>query len=234
MENPDAYIRSNLIGTMQQFLECCRHAKDFEHLIYASSSSVYGGNTKVPFAETDPVDCPVSLYAATKKADELLSHSYSHLYGLRQSGLRFFTVYGPWGRPDMAYWKFTDAILNDRPIDVFNDGDMKRDFTFIDDVIDGILKLIEKGPMHEPDRAPHMVYNIGNNQSEPLMRMIEILEKAIGKKAQKNFKPMQPGDVKETFADISRSQHNFGYAPNIRIDEGLPRFVAWFKDFYDK
>jgi UDP-glucuronate 4-epimerase len=233
IENPDAYIRSNLIGHAA-ILECCRHADNFDHLIYASSSSVYGGNKKIPFSESDPVDRPVSLYAATKKADELLSYSYSHLYGIPQTGLRFFTVYGPWGRPDMAYWQFTDAILNDRPIDVFNNGDMKRDFTYIDDVVSGILRLIEVGPKLKPEVAPHSVYNIGNNQSEPLMKMIEVLEKAVGKTAQKNFKPMQQGDVKETYADISMSQRDFGYAPNTRIDEGLPKFVHWFREYYGK
>ena len=232
LENPFAYARANLTGHLS-ILELCRQSDGFEHLVYASSSSVYGGNDKLPYAVEDRVDHPVSLYAATKKADELMSHSYSHLYRLPQTGLRFFTVYGPWGRPDMAYWKFTEAILAGKPIRVFNHGDMKRDFTYIDDIVAGILAALDKPPADGGAEAPpHRVYNIGNHRAEPLPRLIEVLEQAVGRKAEQILEPMQPGDVKETYADISAIQRDLGFAPTVSIDEGLPRFVAWYKERY--
>lgn len=235
LENPAAYIQSNLVGHAN-ILELCRHSDALEHLVYASSSSVYGGNTKLPFSVDDPVDTPVSLYAATKRADELLSQSYAHLYGLPQTGLRFFTVYGPWGRPDMAYWLFSEAILAGKPIRVFNHGDMARDFTYIDDIVEGILAVLDKPPSTGADNAfgnpaPHKVYNIGNNRPEPLLDMITVLEDALGKKAEKQFEPMQMGDVKETYADISALSADTGFSPRTPITEGIPAFVKWFKDY---
>ena len=232
LENPDAYIAANLIGHAN-ILEFCRHAKKVEHLIAASSSSVYGGNTKIPFSEADPVDRPVSLYAATKKADELLSHSYAHLFDIPQTLLRFFTVYGPMGRPDMAYWSFTERILKGEPIRVFNNGDMRRDFTYIDDVVAGMLSILDRGFTPVESGAPFRVYNIGNNRPEPLLRMIEVLEEALGVQAEKIFEPMQPGDVKETYADISAIQRDYDYAPATPIDQGLPQFVQWYRGFYN-
>jgi UDP-glucuronate 4-epimerase len=231
LENPYAYVEANVMGQLV-ILELCRKLENLQHLVYASSSSVYGGNTKVPFAVEDRTDTPVSLYAATKRADELMGYCYSHLYGLPATGLRFFTVYGPWGRPDMAAYLFTKAIFEDRPIKVFNRGDMKRDFTFIDDIVSGVLACLEHPPEADTKGVRHAVYNIGNNQSEPLMGFIETLEAAIGRKAEKELLPMQPGDVKETYADITAMQEKFGFEPKTPISVGLPKFVAWFRDFH--
>jgi len=230
LENPFAYVEANLVGHMR-VVEYCRHLDGLKHLVYASSSSVYGGNTKLPFSIEDRVDQPISLYAATKRADELLSYSYSHLYRLPQTGLRFFTVYGPWGRPDMALFSFTKAILADRPIRVFNQGDMGRDFTYVDDIVAGVVAALERPPAGD---VPHQVYNLGNNQPARLMEMIGTLEAALGKEAEKVFEPMQPGDVKETFADITESRRDLGYDPKTPIAEGIPRFVAWYLDYYGK
>lgn len=230
LENPTAYIRSNLMGHLN-VMELARHTDGLSHMVYASSSSVYGGNTKVPFSVEDRTDTPVSLYAATKKSDELMSHSYSHLYGIPMTGLRFFTVYGPWGRPDMAAWIFTRKMLAGEPIPVFNNGEMKRDFTFVDDIVAGVVAVLD-GPPAASENVPHRVYNIGNNRSEPLMRMIGVLEDALQIKANVDFQPMQAGDVKETFADIDAISRDFGYAPTTTIDIGLPRFVSWYRDFY--
>lgn len=236
IENPGAYIQSNLVGHAN-ILELCRHSDTMNHLVYASSSSVYGGNTKLPFAVTDPVNAPVSLYAATKRADELLSQSYAHLYNLPQTGLRFFTVYGPWGRPDMAYWLFTDAILNNKPIRVFNNGDMSRDFTYIDDIVDGILAVLSRPPQQGEDNAfsnpaPHKIYNIGNNKPEPLLHMIDILEDALGAKAERLLEPMQDGDVKATYADTSALQQDVGFSAKTTIEVGIPKFVEWYRAHY--
>ncbi|MFN4275128.1 MAG: NAD-dependent epimerase [Ferrovibrio sp.] len=230
--NPYAYIRANLLGHTVM-LELCRHLPKCEHLVYASSSSVYGGNTKLPFAVEDRVDSPVSLYAATKKADELISHAYAHLFGFPQTGLRFFTVYGPWGRPDMAMFIFTKAIFEGRPIQVFNNGDMQRDFTYIDDIVDGIVKTLDyPAPPNEHGR-PYRIYNIGNNKPEPLLRMIELIEQAVGRKAEKQFLPMQDGDVKATYADISAIQRDTGFKPSTPIDVGIPRFVDWYRRYHN-
>ena len=237
LTHPHAYLHANITGHLN-VLELARQLSPFMHLVYASSSSVYGGNTKLPFAETDRVDTPVSLYAATKKADELISQCYSHLYRIPQTGLRFFTVYGPWGRPDMAMWQFTDAIIKDQPIKVFNHGDMRRDFTFIDDIVAGVIACLDRPPVDDGreylagSNAPHRVYNIGNHRSEPLLRMIEVLEQAIGREAIKQMEPMQPGDVKETYADIDAIQRDTGYAPTTPIDVGVPAFVTWFKHYH--
>ena len=230
IENPFAYVHANLVGHMT-VLEIARHQPDFEHLVYASSSSVYGGNTKLPFSVDDPTDTPVSLYAATKKADELMSHSYSHLYRIPQTGLRFFTVYGPWGRPDMAMYIFSKAIVAGKPIPVFNHGDMRRDFTYVDDIVSGILASLDNPPVVIEGAAPCRVYNIGNHRSEPLMRMIGLIEDALGKKAEIDFQPMQPGDVKESFADIDAISKDTGFAPTTSIDIGVPKFVEWFKAY---
>ncbi|MCK0068587.1 NAD-dependent epimerase/dehydratase family protein [Kordiimonas laminariae] len=236
IDNPAAYIQSNLVGHAN-ILEVCRHSDSLDHLVYASSSSVYGGNTKLPFSVDDPVDTPVSLYAATKRADEILSQSYAHLYGLPQTGLRFFTVYGPWGRPDMALWLFTEAILNGKPIRVFNHGDMARDFTYIDDIVGGILSTLEKPPVAGSQNAfggsaPHKIYNIGNNKPEPLLDMISVLEEALGTKAEKQFEPMQAGDVKETFADTSALEADVGFKASTPISVGIPNFVDWYKGYH--
>jgi UDP-glucuronate 4-epimerase len=231
LTNPYAYIETNLMGHTV-ILEACRHAPDFEHLVYASSSSVYGGNKKQPFSVEDRVDNPVSLYAATKKADELITHSYCHLYGIPATGLRFFTVYGPWGRPDMALWIFTKAIFAGESIPLFNSGDMRRDFTYVDDIVDGTLRALDNPPIAKDDEPPHTVYNIGNHRSEELMKLVDILEKEIGKKAERNLLPMQDGDVKETYADISAIQEATGYQPRTSIDEGIPAFVKWYRDYH--
>ncbi len=231
LENPFAYERSNLAGHLE-VLELCRGHSDFVHLVYASSSSVYGGNSKLPFAEADRVDRPASLYGATKKAGELMSHTYSHLYRVPATGLRFFTVYGPWGRPDMAYYSFTKAILAGEPIRVFNHGRMKRDFTYIDDVVKGVLAALDRPPGDEGESAPHRVYNIGNNRSEPLLRFIEVLERVTGGKAQIELAPMQPGDMEDTFADITASRRDLGFAPSTTIEQGLARFVEWFRAYH--
>ncbi|WP_160719779.1 NAD-dependent epimerase [Bacillus sp. USDA818B3_A] len=235
LENPYAYIESNVVGFIN-ILECCRHHK-IEHLIYASTSSVYGANTKLPFSTEDNVDYPVSLYAATKRANELMAHTYSHLYDLPATGLRFFTVYGPWGRPDMSYFMFTKAIMNGEKIQVFNYGQMKRDFTYIDDIVEGIVRLMDKKPerIQVPgisSTAPHKVYNIGNNQPEDLMTFISVLEEKIGKKANKEFLPMQPGDVHVTYADVEDLENEIGFKPKTSINEGLGKFIDWYKEYY--
>ena len=232
LTHPFDYVNANLTGHLA-VLEFCRHAPGFEHLVYASSSSVYGGNRKFPFSVEDRVDRPVSLYAATKKADELMSHAYAHLYRLPQTGLRFFTVYGPWGRPDMALWLFTDAILNGRPIRVFNNGDMKRDFTYIDDITAGVVAALDNPPTDGgEDAPPQRLYNIGNHRAEQLTRLIEVLEDALGRKAERILEPMQPGDVKETYADIEAIRRDLGFEPSTPIDVGVPRFVDWFRDYH--
>jgi UDP-glucuronate 4-epimerase len=238
IENPMAYIDSNLVGTAT-ILEGCRHNK-VQHLVYASSSSVYGMNEKMPFSTDDAVDHPVSLYAATKKSNELMAHSYSHLYDLPTTGLRFFTVYGPWGRPDMAPYLFTDAILNNREIKVFNNGKMKRDFTYIDDIVEGIIRIQDVVPKRDPNnsntspessKAPYRVFNIGNNEPIALMTFIESIEKAAGKIADKNYMPMQAGDVPATFADIDSLQKEVGFKPNTNIEYGMQQFVDWYKSY---
>jgi UDP-glucuronate 4-epimerase len=230
--NPYAYIRANVLGHTVM-LELARSLKNCRHFVYASSSSVYGGNTKLPFAVEDRVDSPVSLYAATKKADELISHAYSHLFGFPQTGLRFFTVYGPWGRPDMAMFIFTKAIFEGRPIQVFNHGNMKRDFTYIDDIVNGVIKTLDNPPPPNEQGRPYRVYNIGNNRSEPLMRMIELIEKEVGRTAEKEFLPLQEGDVPASFADISAIQRDTGFAPTTPIDVGIPRFVDWYRRYHN-
>jgi len=234
--NPHAYVRSNLMGQINM-LELARHS-GVEHFVYASSSSVYGGNETLPFRIEDRVDHPVSLYAATKKADELMGESYAHLFRIPMTGLRFFTVYGPWGRPDMAMWIFTKALFEGRPLEIFNRGDMRRDFTYIDDIVRGVLACVDAPPADDGEekaggsKGPHALYNIGNHRSEELVRMVELLEEATGRKAVLDFKPMQPGDVKDTFADISAIQRDLGFRPTTSIDEGIPRFVQWFKDYH--
>ena len=233
IDHPDIYIQTNLVGHANM-LELARHAGALEHMIYASSSSVYGGNTRLPYAETDPVDHPVSLYAATKKSGELMSESYAKLYQLPLTGLRFFTVYGPWGRPDMAYWIFTDKILRGEPIRVFNHGDMGRDFTYIDDIIAGIIAVLGLPPAPLNGKAAHRVLNIGNHKAERLPRMIEVLEDALGKRAEIIYEDMQQGDVKETFADISAIQGLTDFAPSTSIEDGLPKFVKWYRGFYGR
>lgn len=231
IENPMAYGHANLTGHLVM-MEMARHLDGLRHFVYASSSSVYGGNTKLPFAVEDRVETPVSLYAATKAANELMTHSYAHLYRMPATGLRFFTVYGPWGRPDMAAYIFTKAIFEDRPIKVFNHGDMKRDFTFVSDIAAGVIATLDSPPNDDGTHAPARVYNIGNHRSEPLMRFIDVLEQAIGKKADRQLLPMQPGDVPETYADITAISRDLGFAPTTPIDEGLPKFVAWFRDYH--
>jgi UDP-glucuronate 4-epimerase len=236
LENPYAYVDGNLSGFLN-ILEGCRHSSNLKHLIYASSSSVYGGNTKVPFETTDSVDHPVSLYAATKKANEVMAHSYSHLYGFPVTGLRFFTVYGPWGRPDMAYFKFVDAIANNRPIDVYNHGKMKRDFTYIDDVVEGIVRLLDYLPQPIADtenvssKAQYKVYNIGNHSPVELMTFIEVIEKAMGKSAEKVMKPMQAGDVVATYADVEDLMQDVGFKPETPIEIGIQKFVDWYREY---
>lgn len=230
IENPDAYMQSNMIGFFN-VLECCRNYP-VEHLVYASSSSVYGGNTKVPFCTDDKVDYPVSLYAATKKSNELMAHCYSKLYGIPSTGLRFFTVYGPLGRPDMAYFSFTQKILADQPIKIFNNGDMYRDFTYVDDIVFGIKNILCNPPSENECGAPYKIYNIGNNKPEKLMDFIETLEDCIGKKAKKEFLPMQPGDVYQTYADVSNLMEDFDFKPSTSIKEGLTHFIDWYKGYY--
>ncbi len=222
IENPDSYINSNLVG-FANILECCRHY-DVKHLIYASSSSVYGGNKKVPYSEDDRVDNPVSLYAATKRANELLANVYASLYGISATGLRFFTVYGPWGRPDMAPFLFAKAISCGEPIKVFNNGNLSRDFTYIDDIVEGLIKVIEKHPMEPENR----IYNIGCSHPVNLMEFIETLEKVIGKTAKKLFLPMQPGDVYQTYADTSKLERDFGYKPSTTLEYGISKYIKWF------
>ena len=241
LQNPHAYIDSNIVGFMNM-LEACRHAK-VEHLVYASSSSVYGGNTRMPFSEHDAVDHPVSMYAATKKANELMAHTYSHLFGLPTTGLRFFTVYGPWGRPDMALFLFTKAILEGRAIDVFNHGQMRRDFTFVDDIVEGVIRVTDRvaapNPAYTSDtpdpgtsHAPYRVFNIGNHQPVPLMEFIACIERALGREAAKNMLPLQDGDVPATYADVDALSEWVGFAPATSIDEGVARFVAWYREYY--
>lgn len=241
LQNPHAYSQSNLVG-FTNILEAARFNK-VDHLVYASSSSVYGGNTKLPFSEIDAVDHPVSLYAATKKANELMAHTYSHLYGIPTTGLRFFTVYGPWGRPDMSPFLFADAILNNRPIKVFNHGEMMRDFTYIDDIVEGVIRVLDKPatsdlgfnshlPTAASSHAPYRVFNIGNSQPEKLMDFIGHLEKALGKTAQKEFLPMQAGDVKATYADTQALESWVGFKPNTVLSDGISRFSKWYLDYY--
>ncbi len=242
IENPYSYVDSNLIGFVN-ILEACRHYP-IKHLLYASSSSVYGGNKTAPFSTEHNVDHPVSLYAATKKSNELMAHTYSHLYQIPTTGLRFFTVYGPWGRPDMAYFSFTDAILKDKPINVFNHGKMERDFTYIDDIVEGIYRLLSVVPKANPEWnetrdklsesfAPYKIYNIGNNQPVQLETFISVLEGKIGKKAIKNYMEMQPGDVKKTYADTSDLEKSIDFKPSTSIEEGLEKFANWYKNFYN-
>jgi UDP-glucuronate 4-epimerase len=241
LENPQAYIDSNIVGFMN-ILEACRH-HGVENLVYASSSSVYGANRKLPFAVEDSVDHPVSMYAATKKANELMAHTYSHLFGLPTTGLRFFTVYGPWGRPDMALFLFTKKILAGEPIDVFNHGHHTRDFTYIDDIVEGVIRTLDKVPGPDPhydpmapspatSSTPYRVYNIGNHQPVELLRYIEVLEQCLGRKAEKRLLPLQPGDVPDTYADVEALRRDTGYSPATPIETGIERFVAWYREFY--
>ena len=242
LENPRAYIDSNIVGFLN-ILEACRH-RGVEHLVYASSSSVYGANRKLPFAVEDSVDHPVSLYAASKKSNELMAHTYSHLFGLPTTGLRFFTVYGPWGRPDMALFLFTKKILAGEPIDVFNHGKHTRDFTYIDDIVEGVIRTLDRVPGPDPgydplqpspatSSAPYRVYNIGNNSPVELLRYIEVLEECLGRKAEKRLLPMQPGDVPDTYADVSALTRDTGYQPTTSVDVGVKNFVEWYRGFYD-
>ena len=243
LQNPHAYVDSNLVGFVN-VLEGCRHG-GVRHLVYASSSSVYGGNVKMPFSEHDSVEHPVSLYAATKKANELMAHTYSHLYGLPTTGLRFFTVYGPWGRPDMAAFLFTDAILSGRPIDVFNHGKMQRDFTYVDDIVEGIVRLLDHPPAGDPtfdpmhpdparSRAPYRVFNIGNSDPEPLLDFIGAIEDALGMKAEKRLLPLQDGDVPATYADTSELAELVGFKPRTDVRDGVRRFIDWYRAYYKR
>lgn len=241
LKNPHSYISTNIVG-FTNILECCRH-NNVKHLVFASSSSIYGLNDKIPFSVSDNVDHPVSLYAASKKANELMAHTYAHLYNLPCTGLRFFTVYGPWGRPDMAYFSFTKAIIEGKPIDVFNYGKMKRDFTYIDDIVEGVVRVMNKIPQPNPDwdrknpdpgssYAPYKLYNIGNNNPVELIRFIKILETNIGKEAQKNMLPMQQGDVPITYANIDDLINDVGFKPSTLLDEGIRKFVEWYRSYY--
>ena len=241
LQNPHAYINSNIVGFLN-ILEMCRHYR-IEHLVYASSSSVYGANTKMPFSVHDCVDHPISLYAASKKANELMAHSYSHLYNLPTTGLRFFTVYGPWGRPDMSVFLFTKSILEGKPIDVYNDGKMQRDFTYIDDIVEGVVRVVQKtavlNPSWSSDKpdpgssyAPFRIYNIGNHKPVELLRLIEILEDSLGRKAEKNLLPLQPGDVLATYADVDDLTRDVDFKPVTSIETGLRRFVEWYRSYY--
>jgi UDP-glucuronate 4-epimerase len=234
LENPHVYIQSNVVG-FTNILEACRHFP-VKHLVYASSSSVYGANKKLPFSVRDNVDHPISLYAASKKANELMAHAYSHLFQIPTTGLRFFTVYGPWGRPDMAVFSFTKAILEGKPIDVFNHGKMQRDFTYIDDIVEGVLLVAGRPPApgkeSSPSSAPYKLYNIGNHQPAELMKVIEVLEKCLGKSARKNMLPLQPGDVLATFADVDDLMRDTGFRPATPIEVGLERFVHWYQSYY--
>jgi UDP-glucuronate 4-epimerase len=229
LSHPRDYVQANIAGFLE-ILELARALPHLGHLVYASSSSVYGANTRLPFSVDDPADRPLALYGATKKANEGMAYSYSHLYRIPATGLRFFTVYGPWGRPDMSALIFARSILKGEEITVFNQGDMKRDFTYVDDIVDGIVAAIDRPP--SGDGAPHRIYNLGNHSSEPLMRFIEIIERACGKKARIRFEPMQAGDVRETFADIEASTRDLGFMPRTPIDVGVPRLVAWFREYY--
>jgi len=227
LENPDSYIQANVVG-FANLIECCRRHPP-QHLVYASSSSVYGGNAKLPWSESDDVDHPVSLYAATKKSNELMAHVYSHLYGIPATGLRYFTVYGPWGRPDMSPMLFARAIMDGKPIQVFNHGDMQRDFTYIADAVEGTLRVLDQPPRGAP---PCAIYNIGNHQPVPLLEYIAALERALGRTAVKELRPMQPGDVKSTYADTRRLAAAVGFAPSTPLEEGLAKFARWFKSYY--
>jgi len=241
LENPHAYIDSNIVG-FTNILEGCRHSK-VKHLVYASSSSVYGGNTKMPFSEHDSVDHPISMYAATKKANELMAHTYSHLFGVPTTGLRFFTVYGPWGRPDMALFMFTKAMIEGKAINVFNHGKMQRDFTYVDDIVEGVIRVTDRDAAADPDydpvkadparsSAPYRVFNIGNQGPVELMGFVNAIEKALGVTAEKNLMPMQPGDVPATFADVSELSEWTGFHPGTSIDDGVARFVKWYRDYF--
>ncbi|WP_109124863.1 NAD-dependent epimerase [Dyella sp. C11] len=243
LKNPQAYVQSNLVGFVN-ILEACRHGK-IEHLVYASSSSVYGANRKMPFSIEDAVDHPVSLYAASKKANELMAHTYSHLYDLPTTGLRFFTVYGPWGRPDMSPMLFADRISRGEPIDVFNYGNHSRDFTFVDDIVEGVIRTLDHvalpdagydalHPNPGTSSAPYRVYNIGNDQPVQLLRFIELMEQILGRTVEKRLLPMQPGDVPDTWADVSALRRDVGYSPNTSIEEGVARFVAWYKEYVQR
>lgn len=230
IDNPESYIESNIIGFFR-ILEACRHYP-VHHLVYASSSSVYGGNDKVPFETTDMVDRPVSLYAATKKSDELMAYAYCKLYGIKATGLRFFTVYGPMGRPDMAYFKFAKKIMEGEPIQIYNNGDMMRDFTYIDDVVTGVVNILCNPPKEDDLGAAYKIYNIGNHKPVRLMDFIETLERCLGREAVKEYLPMQPGDVYQTYADVSDLMHDYDFKPDTPIEDGLKEFVAWFKEYY--
>ncbi|MBE9224412.1 NAD-dependent epimerase [Phormidium sp. LEGE 05292] len=241
LKNPHAYVNSNLVGFIN-ILEGCRQ-QNLKHLVFASSSSVYGANTKMPFSSHDNVDHPLSLYAATKKANELMAHTYSHLYNLPTTGLRFFTVYGPWGRPDMALFTFTKAIISGKPIDVFNYGKMRRDFTYVDDIAEGVVRTLDKIPESNPEwsgehpdpstsKAPYKIYNIGNNQPVELIRFIEVLEDCLGMKAEKNMLPLQPGDVLATYADVDDLANDVGFKPSTPIEVGIDNFVKWYRSYY--
>ena len=230
LEDPFAYTQSNLVGH-HNVLEFARHHVGLSQLIYASSSSVYGNDTKVPFSENACADKPVSYYGATKRAGELLSHSYAELFGLRQRGLRFFTVYGPWGRPDMAYWSFTEAILRGKPIPVFGEGMLRRDFTYIDDIVAALVRMVETPFVEDGNLAPHRIYNLGNHRPQSVMELIGAIEKATGRKAEICFTAGPAGDVNETYADISRAAADFGFAPRVRLEDGIARFVSWFQDW---
>ena len=241
LTHPEDYVQSNLVG-FSNILEACRHSS-VEHLVFASSSSVYGANTRIPFSVHDNVDHPISLYAASKKANELMAHTYAHLFGVPTTGLRFFTVYGPWGRPDMALFMFTRKILDDEPIDVFNEGNNSRDFTYIDDVVDGVVRVTDRIPVPNPDwsgelpdpassSAPYRIYNIGNHSPVQLMDFIACIETALGRNAKMNFLPAQPGDVPITYADMTDFQADFGFTPRTSIEEGVAQFVAWYRDYY--
>jgi UDP-glucuronate 4-epimerase len=241
LEHPHAYIDSNIVATLN-LLEGCRHAP-VRHLVFASSSSVYGLNTRLPFSVHDNVDHPVSLYAATKKANELMAHAYAHLYGIPTTGLRFFTVYGPWGRPDMALFRFTEAILSGQPIDIYNEGRMQRDFTYIDDIVEGVVRVLDKVPGPDPDwrgdapdpgssPAPYRIYNIGHNRPVALLDLVDTLERALRRRARRNYLPMQPGDVAATCADIGDLEQAVGFRPRMPLEEGVGRFVAWYRAYY--
>lgn len=241
LENPRAYVDSNVVGFLN-ILEACRH-RAVEHLVYASSSSVYGANRKLPFSVDDSVDHPLSMYAATKKANELMAHTYSHLFGLPTTGLRFFTVYGPWGRPDMALFVFTRKILAGEPIDLFNHGHHSRDFTYIDDIVEGVVRTLDRTPAADPDRAaatpspagsgaPYRLYNIGNHRPVELLRYIELLEGCLGRKSERRLLPLQPGDVPDTCADVEALRRDVGYSPSTPVEVGVARFVDWYRDYY--
>ena len=230
IDHPREYIDSNIVGFFN-ILEACRHFQP-DHLLFASSSSVYGNQKKTPFATTDNVDHPISLYAATKKSDELMAYTYCHLYGIPSTGLRFFTVYGPFGRPDMAYFKFTNKIMKGEPITIFNQGDMYRDFTYVDDIVTGIQNMLCNPPKPNEDGDRYKIYNIGNNHPEKLMTFIETLEKALGRTAEKEYLPMQPGDVYQTYADVSELERDFGFRPSTTIAEGLEKFARWYREYY--